>query len=377
MHKPARAVHRDPLVDIRAILIFHARGIRPGNELGAQAIGVFYRADALVRREMLFGRIRQAIRASDLAHDPNRHALRMKRAYGLQGVRALVRQIHATTRVDKSHLADLSPADDGLQLLPARVKMELVIHRDLGFRSRGKIPNRTPILALNRYGLLHQHRGNTRVLCRLKNLQPHARRRVHMHEVRLFPFKHLPVIHIPPVHAKRIAECVQLLCCARGNCGEFSARDTLIRLCQPAGAPATHADDRTFEHISPKVVSSQWSVGTGETQDGRGKRAAHPPRRVRALPFAHPPVRALTASGRGYNLFRFVSGCHARMTAVSRASVSSGVEVNATENIAMSRNVRMMRRMVGLGTLRRGNSSVQSRRCCSNRRRMQVSDLPT
>ena len=78
-----RAISGDPLVDIGAVFICYAGGKGSRYELGAQAIGVFYCSDALVGREVLFGRVFQAVCARGLSHYFYGEAVWMKGGNGL------------------------------------------------------------------------------------------------------------------------------------------------------------------------------------------------------------------------------------------------------------------------------------------------------
>ena len=54
MDKSPRAIGGDPLVDIGAVFICYAWGKWSRDELGAQAIGIFYRSDATGRARNAF-----------------------------------------------------------------------------------------------------------------------------------------------------------------------------------------------------------------------------------------------------------------------------------------------------------------------------------
>ena len=62
-----RTIGGDALVDIGAVFICYAGGKRSRDELGAQAIGIFYCSDALVGREVFFGRVFQTVCARGLS----------------------------------------------------------------------------------------------------------------------------------------------------------------------------------------------------------------------------------------------------------------------------------------------------------------------
>ena len=161
---------------------------------------------------------------------------------------ALIRQVHAATRFDKSDVADFSLLYDVLQLLPARVKVELVIYRDFGFCGCRKVFDRTPILSLNCDGFFHEDSGYSGVFRGFEYFQSHTWRGIYVYQVWLFFFKHFPIVQIPYIDVKRIAKYVQVFFCSRGDCGEFAACYVLIRFCQSPRSPATYADYCTFKH---------------------------------------------------------------------------------------------------------------------------------
>ena len=138
---------------------------------GAQSTIVDYGRGALIRRVVMFGRHLQSFRARDLAEDLHGFRTGVEGPDRLQGMGALVGQVHARAGLDEAKTSYGAVPYLLLQVVAPRVEVQLVIDGDFDSCRPGKILHRQEILPLDGQGFFDQHGWDARRFRRLEYLK--------------------------------------------------------------------------------------------------------------------------------------------------------------------------------------------------------------